>query len=337
MRQEVFYKNLEPAFSIKNYLERQIKRIERRILKFPEDQVFLHVTLEKHPRKEEYVALFTLSLPKRQLHAEEQGKNLRHILKEVCGDLIEQLEGVKSKLRREEVYKRKRAKFQVQEPVPGMAPYEKTYEAKALTDLILPQLKKLYNFVRREIIYHQLIGDIEPYDLTITDIVDETVLFAVRNFDQKLDSFPLDRWLYRIALDILEREVEEIKAEREARVPVETEIPEPEPTEAISTLGSEILDFWQPDETLKLEDLVPDDKMPTPEEILTRQEIQKYIHQTLSQLPKGWRESFILYSVEGFSLEEVAWVRRKSVDEVRKEIQSAREFLQAKLEETELV
>jgi len=88
---------------------------------------------------------------------------------------------------------------------------------------------------------------------------------------------------------------------------------------------------------LKLEDILPDDKIPMPEEILTRQEIQKYIHQILSQLPKSWRESFMLYSMEGFSLGEVAWVRRKSVDEVRKEIQSAREFLQAKLEESELV
>jgi len=73
LKWEAFYKNLDPLPSIKNYLERQVKRIERKTLKFPEDQLSLHVTLEKHPGKEEYSVLFNLSLPNRQLHATERG------------------------------------------------------------------------------------------------------------------------------------------------------------------------------------------------------------------------------------------------------------------------
>jgi hypothetical protein len=48
------------------------------------------------------------------------------------------------------------------------------------------------------------------------------------------------------------------------------------------TLGYEILDFYQPDEDLKLEDLVPDAHVPTPEQILESRDLQRYVNQTLA-------------------------------------------------------
>ena len=51
------------------------------------------------------------------------------------------------------------------------------------------------------------------------------------------------------------------------------DVPETPPAEAVSTLGDEILDFYEPDEDLKLEDIIPDFDAPSPEEEAARSDV----------------------------------------------------------------
>ena len=64
-------------------------------------------------------------------------------------------------------------------------------------------------------------------------------------------------WLILLAIEHLNAEVKRRRAARARTVSIEQDVPETPPTEEVSTLGDEILDFYEPDEDLKLEDLVP--------------------------------------------------------------------------------
>ncbi len=78
---------------------------------------------------------------------------------------------------------------------------------------------------------------------------------------------------------------------------------------------------------MRLEDLIVDERVPTPEEALARRELRQHINRTLARLPRRWRAAFVLYAVEGLTLEEVARVTRRPVEEVRRSVESARAFL----------
>jgi RNA polymerase sigma factor (sigma-70 family) len=119
-------------------------------------------------------------------------------------------------------------------------------------------------------------------------------------------------------------------------VAIEEYVPGTPPKEAVVTLGDEIFDFYQPDEDLKLEDLVPDANVPTPEQILESRDLQRYVNQTLARMPKAWRDAFVLHHAEGLSLGEVAAVTGQPQPEVRRHLEHAHEFLRQKIAESGL-
>jgi RNA polymerase sigma factor (sigma-70 family) len=140
----------------------------------------------------------------------------------------------------------------------------------------------------------------------------------------------------KLAMQYLHSEVKRSRIERKMVVHIEEDIPETPPTEEISTLGDEILDFYQPDEDLKLEDIVPDIEVPLPEEAAERTELQDTIRIALASLPGEWRKAFVLHSVEGLSLAEVARVIGLPEAEVKRYIEFARATLRQKLIESGL-
>lgn len=188
-------------------------------------------------------------------------------------------------------------------------------------------LPTLFNFARREIAYRQTVGDLVAGDLGAEEVVDEVALAALERFDERPRELAFDRWLLQLALDAIERRVSEVKEERENLLRVEEDVPETPPEEEVAHEGDEIFEFYQPDEDLRLADLIRDERVPTPEEALARRELQQHIVRTLASLPRRWREAFVLYSVEGLTLEETARVTRRPVDDVRRAVELAREHL----------
>ena len=188
-------------------------------------------------------------------------------------------------------------------------------------------LSTLFNFVRREIAYRQAVRDLVAGDLSAEEVVDEVALTALEQFDARPRELDFSHWLLQLALDVIERRVGEIKEERESLLHVEEDALETPPEEEVAHEGDEIFEFYQPDEDLRLEDLIRDERVPTPEEALAQRELQQYIVRTLARLPRRWREAFVLYSVEGLTLEEAARVTRRPVDDVRRAVELAREYL----------
>ena len=119
------------------------------------------------------------------------------------------------------------------------------------------QLPDLYALVKPLLTGYETAGELMPGELTAEDVIDEVVLQAYRQFVQDPDRRRPGDWLERMARERLESEVRRLRTERERSVHIEEDIPETPPAEEASTLGEEILYFHQPDEDLKLEDVMP--------------------------------------------------------------------------------
>ena len=69
-------KNLSPndaRLPLEKKLQQKIAKFDRHLAHFPADAVHLQIVLEKHPRKDLYLASLTLRVPSDILHVEEAG------------------------------------------------------------------------------------------------------------------------------------------------------------------------------------------------------------------------------------------------------------------------
>jgi DNA-directed RNA polymerase specialized sigma24 family protein len=97
--------------------------------------------------------------------------------------------------------------------------------------------------------------------------------------------------------------------------------------EEVSTLGDEILDFYQPDEDLKLEDIVPDIEVPTPEQSVEAKELQLLVRSLHAQMPREWRRPLLLHHVGGRPEARSQKPLSRPEMEVRRILERAREYL----------
>jgi RNA polymerase sigma factor (sigma-70 family) len=336
MRHSIEFKHFEPKQRVQELIENLIARLEKQAKDFPQDLVFLRLLVEEMAARKLYHVAITLELPGRTLATKEERHDVNDTIRDAFAEIERQLEKYKASLRGEHLWKRPARRAQARrekkiEPVPAQ---ERRREL--LTGLIDQHLKKLHNFVRREIAYYQANGDLLPGELTASDVVDAVVLRAYDEFVKAQTNLDLDRWLIKLAIEYLESEVTRLSAEREKLVHVEEDIPETPPAEEVSTLGEEIFDFYQPDEDLKLEDVVPDIYVPTPEEMAESRELQRCVNRTLASLPKVWRRAFMLHYIEGLSVAEVSHITEMTEDQVRRYLEYAREYLRQKLIESGL-
>jgi RNA polymerase sigma factor (sigma-70 family) len=336
MRRSIEFKHFEPKQRVQALIESLVARLQKQAKDFPQDLVFLRLLVEENAARKLYHVAITLELPGRTLATREERHDVNDTIRGAFAEIERQLERYKASLRGEHLWKRPARRAQARrekkiEPVPAQ---ERTREL--FVGLIDQHLKKLYNFVRREIAYYQANGDLLPGELTAGDVVDAVVLRAYDEFAKKQTNLDIDSWLIKLAIEQLESEVSRLSAEREKLVHIEEDIPETPPTEEVSTLGDEIFDFYQPDEDLKLEDVVPDIYIPTPEEVAESRELQRYVNRTLAGLPKAWRRVFVLHHVEGLSVAEISHVSGMTELEVKRYLEYAREYLRQRLIESGL-
>ena len=99
----------------------------------------------------------------------------------------------------------------------------------------------------------------------------------------------------------------------------------------MSTLGEEIMYFYQPDEALKLEDVVADPAALTPQDVVEDAEVTHILYNYLKELPDSQRKAYTLVAIEGYSPDEVAMIMQLKPEKVNKLVEQARESLQQKL------
>jgi len=200
---------------------------------------------------------------------------------------------------------------------------------------IAPHLEQLSDFVRHQIAYLEAIGDLPAGELAPDDVIDEVLVRAYRDFDGDVDEATLRAKLGTLVREVLAAAVKSSRAWRR-RTParLETDIPDTPPREWVTTLGEERLDYWEPDGDLKLEDLVPDLEMPSPEDEAARRELRECVRSALAGLPRAWRRALLLRHLDGLAGPRLARALGTSPSEIRRVLDHAQEYVRQRLAES---
>ena len=328
MTHTLAFKDGEPDERVRRLVDELAAKLERVVGEQPPDAVSLRVVLENFAHARCQVSA-TLTLPSGVLTAHEEGHRVGEAVRDAFAELQRQLEKHKAKVQHSDVYKRRARREQAKRQKLEALPAE-TRRAELFSALFEDHLPALYNFVRREVAYHVSVGDLHPDEVTADDIVAAVAVRAQREFVRKPESRDIRGWLIELSLDEIEREVRRSSAEGEPAVRIEDDVPETPPAQQVSTLGDETLDFYQPDEDLKLEDVIPDG-VPTPEDIVESHELQQVMAHTLARVPRAWRRAFVLRYIEDFSVAEIARILGTTVQQVERELAQARGWLRRRL------
>jgi RNA polymerase sigma factor (sigma-70 family) len=195
-------------------------------------------------------------------------------------------------------------------------------------------LSGLYHVVRHELAYREAVGDLLPGEVAIEDVVDAALLSAYRELVKEPPARRRGSWLIERARQYLAAEVKRSTAERKRTLHIEEDVPETPPPQFVSTLGDEILDFHEPDEDLKFEDIVPDLKVPTPEQETEAAELRRCLDEALAGLPATWRRVMLLRHVNGLAGTVVARAVARPEAETDRMLDPARAYLRQRLVES---
>ena len=108
MKIALSYKHIELREPVETEAARYVGKLGRLLKSYSPDLVQLHGSLEKHPRKTEYIFSLNLSLPTGSLHASGTAAGIRKSVKTAFAELEEQIKKHQSRLRRDYKWKRKR-------------------------------------------------------------------------------------------------------------------------------------------------------------------------------------------------------------------------------------
>jgi RNA polymerase sigma factor (sigma-70 family) len=198
--------------------------------------------------------------------------------------------------------------------------------------LIRPHLDALTSFVRHLIGYAEASGDLVRNEVAVEDLVDDTLLRAYQLYLKKPVRENARAWLTHIAADRLDAIIK--STQTSPQVHIEDDIPETPAVEGVSTLGDEIMDFYQPDEDLKVEDLVPDLELLSPEEEFEAEEIRQHVRTEFNALPPKWRKALLLRYMEGQSNEVLARNMGLKISEAERIITYASAYIRQRLVES---
>ena len=288
--------------SLEKRINQQVEKLGRYLQVFRPDLVHLKGVVEENSAREGAVVSLNLRLPSGQMAAQEKSATATAAIKAAFDALTEQLKKHKELLRSH--HKRPRGRGR-EGAVAGTVPFEQTFAAvkpetvsaadiSSYVDVNLPRLKR---FIQRELDFREREGQIRPGQVAVDDVVGETIADALSERHDQPERMKVEPWLYRLAKQAIDRISAESGGER----------------------------------NLTDENVIPDPSADTPEELAAQHELISLVETTLRDAGRNEREAFILYTIEGFTLEEIADITNHSVEEVRASIRRAREHLQRAL------
>ena len=92
-------------------------------------------------------------------------------------------------------------------------------------------------------------------------------------------------------------------------------------------IDTEIYEFYQPDEVIRLEDVIPNPESPIPEEAEALLERNLLVQEVLALLPRRWRQALMLVDVHDMQETEVAEILDCSSEELAEMRRCAERFM----------
>ena len=328
MKTHLIVRGSVDADEVRRWLERPLARLRRLLVHFPSDAVHLQVLVRENEGAPRAEASLSLRLPSKTLAASEEEPDARKALKEALEELERLLKKEKARLRRAHEWRESADGFR-REILDRMALESERELHEAQARRLRRDLASVEHFVLRELRWFEASGDLAPGEIDPRDVIDTAFSGAISTGGRH----PSRLVLLASAARALRSELERARTARE-EVHLEDDVPEVAPAERVSTLGSEILDYHQPDEDLRMEDVLAD-LSATPEELEATAELSALVREALRDLPSRWGQAFRLARVEGLDESEIAKVLDVEKEAVSAYLDHTQAFLRERIAKAE--
>ena len=313
---------------INHYLE----KLQKRLQVFRPELIHLKGNVEQNSAREGFVVSLNLRLPSGQMAAQSAGPAAVVAVRSAFDDLLGQLNKHKEHLRNQHKWPRwrgvERTRLQPQVPfeetVAAIQP--PTVSREDIAGYVNANLRRLQRYIERELSFRENGDMLAPDQVTPEEVIDETIANALGDGLEKPERLALEPWLYRLAMRAID-DLASRSREDSSAVPLEESARQPN----VRASDDSQLQFHQPDEQLARGDVIADRGAATPEEIAASDEMINLVEVALLGTRREDREAFILYAIEGFTLEEIAAITDRKPDQVKASVAAAREHLRASL------
>jgi RNA polymerase sigma factor (sigma-70 family) len=310
-------------------IQQQTEKLERYLQVFRPELVHLKGAIEENSARQGMLASLNLRLPSGQMASQESSSNTVGAVKAAFDDIIEQVKKHKDLLRNQHKWQRRRGPQRVEI---GTVPFEDTVAAvkpelispRDIAEYINVNFPRLLRYVQRELQHREDEGQLTAGSVSVEDVVNEAVSNALGEHE-KPERMKLEPWIHRLAKQAIDHL--STAGGDEGRIPLERSHGQ----QNVRASDEAVLQFHQPDEKLYEENVIPDPGGTNPEELAARRELIGLVETTLRDAGRIQREAFILYTIEGFTFDEIADITSHTVEEVRAAVRKAREHLQRAL------
>ncbi|HXZ29498.1 MAG TPA: sigma factor-like helix-turn-helix DNA-binding protein [Terriglobales bacterium] len=315
-------------------INHQVEKLGRRLQVFRPELVHLHGSLEPGALRHQAVVSLNLRLPSGELAAEQSGPTPLAAVKAAFSELLAQVNRHKEQLRN---LRRRRAGKHLADHVPLQgtvaAVHLPTITDGDIRSYVDANLERLEQFVDRELLYRETTDQLLPGLVTREEVLDEAIAHALSEAEEKPELLSLERWLYRLAIQAIRRLSAENGEAGIAAVPLEQSARRPN----VRATDDAELQFHQPDEIFLEESVIPDRRVFTPEQIAESDETVALVESALRDARRQDREAFILFAIEGFTVEEIAAATDRTPEEVNLSLHAARARLQTRLPRSQVL
>ena len=321
MKYEIIKHDVALDAETEKIIERKIEKIERLFEMMNEDLFFLRINFNQIKKRKRFNVRLMLQVLGRYFRVKKEGVDLVPVTNEAFDALIREIKKFKEFLRHEPDFRRK-IRPTYKEKINKTQLHQEVQEAfEKYVEEIMP---RLYSFVLKEVRNRVYQGQLKSGDIQVKDVLDEAILQVAESIKNttKFKKKEVANSLYRHIINIINKWTKERRRQLSM---LDKTIPPEE-------IDTELYEFYQPDDILHMEDLIPDN-IETPEEALENEEMQKAIDQVISMMPDKWRQAFRLIELESFSTDEVAMIQDCSSEDVKKKLEMARTFLAEKVED----
>ena len=329
---------------VEREFEIQIRKLERRLRVFKPDLVHLHAIVDAGNGHGPSASL-NLRLPSGQMAVQktvEIGESALAAVKEAFTDLLAQLTRHKDLLRGQWTRQLTRAaRAQAVRPAAPSEPAavpdtlrkrQRPREAEAcagstLENWVSANMGALKEFIERELQLRVASSQIREDQIAVEEVVDEVMLSALTQENGRWQLLSPESWFRRLAIAAIGR------LTRTSADMANFSLDAPARAQNVTGSDENLLQYHQPDDQPPKEAVIRDAGVPTPEEIYASEEMVAQLDHVLREVKAQDREAFILYTLEGFTVDEIARLSDRPPEQVRKSIHHARERVQQKLPE----
>ena len=330
---------------VEREFQRQLQKLQPRLQVYRPDLVHFHAIVDPQNGQGATTSL-NLRLPSGQMAAQESGENMVAVIKAAFADLLVQITRHKELLRGHWNKNRRgsQSNRNVEPAISVALPdrikpdqindrIDKTNDEvnaapeapEEISSWINANLSRLQRFIERELQFRIASGQMRESLITKEEVIDEVTVSALSHDAPKPEALSLDNWFNRLVLRAF-RTLAESNADT-AGVSLDASAG----VQNVTGSDENVLQFHQPDDSLPEESVIADPSLQTPEEIFASEEMVAQLDLVLHPVRPEDREAFVLYSLEGFTVDEIARISDQSPESIRERIHHARKKIQQEL------